>query len=67
MTDDDRRCDPPRHRSGYVWCPCHGATALINAVEREARCRTVVWCSLRGVTQCCSEVCGTPRPTQGGE
>jgi hypothetical protein len=63
MREDDRGRDGLRHQSGYVFCPRHGAVAIINAIERPDRSgsmRTVLWCSLRGAAQWCAEDCGAP-------
>lgn len=49
-----------RHASGQVWCAPRCCPALVSIVERRhlgGVLRSVVWCSLRGNEQYCTESC----------
>ena len=57
MRQDNSGRTTIRHFSGPAFCPRHGVAAIISAVEREQRLRSVLWCSLRGDEQWCGEDC----------
>ena len=62
MPQDNSGRNAIRHFSGRTHCARRGATALISAVAREEgtlRVCSVLWCSLRGDSQWCSEDCLT--------